>query len=210
MSDIISEVASQSPTAVVPHKNGIVIPETIQSSKDFRDWVASLEPTDRLLEYIEGRIVEKMACNSQASGLTLRLVGFLFNYFQEHPIGFLTGEAAGYQIGNENYIPDIGIILGRKRKDIERRGYNAFTPSIVVEVISADTRTERAELATKVTHYLAAGVVVWIVDEFRLEVMIYEPNSIEPMRLGIDATLRGEPLLPGFQLALRTLFEIDD
>ena len=69
MSDLIHKAASQSPTAVASHKDGTVIPETIQSSKDFRDWVASLEPTDRLLEYIEGRIVEKMACNSQASGL---------------------------------------------------------------------------------------------------------------------------------------------
>ena len=204
MSDLMSEVASQSPTAVAPHKVGIVIPETIQSSKDFRDWVASLEPTDRLLEYIEGRIVEKMACNSQASGLTIELATDINIYVRNTKAGFVTGSDAGYQVGDENYIPDIGVILGRKRRDVTRVGYNPFPPDLAVEVLSSDSKVERETLAAKIKHYIAAGATVWAVDEFKSETMVYYPNG-DVKRYAFDDILHGDPLLPGFQVRLSDL-----
>ena len=52
-------------------------------------------------------------------------------------------------MGDENYIPDIGVILGRKRRDVTRVGYNPFPPDLAVEVLSSDSKVESETLATK-------------------------------------------------------------
>jgi Uma2 family endonuclease len=59
----------------------------------------------------------------------------------------------------------------------------------------------------KAREWLAGGVaVVWVVDPQRRVVEVWRSEN-ERQQLGEGEILTGEPLLPGFQISVRFLFE---
>jgi Uma2 family endonuclease len=60
-------------------------------------------------------------------------------------------------------------------------------------------------LRVKVANYLAAGTLVWIVRPETKIVEVYAPG--QPMRkVGVDGSLDGGDVLPGFSLPVRDIF----
>jgi Uma2 family endonuclease len=49
--------------------------------------------------------------------------------------------------------------------------------------------------------------VVWAINPREQVVEIYRPGQTEPELVTIDGVLSEESLIPGFQIAVRTLFE---
>lgn len=79
-----------------------------------------------------------------------------------------------------------------------------FGPDLAVEVLSKSNR--RGEIERKRNEYFAAGTtLVWEVNPRRQTVSIYT-SPAAGRRLGIDDTLTGDPVLPGFSLPLAELF----
>ena len=76
--------------------------------------------------------------------------------------------------------------------------YNPLAPDLALEVLSPTNTDE--EMRVKIVNYLAAGTVVWVVDPGkRVEVH----RSGQPVQiLGINDTLDGGALLPGFELSV--------
>jgi Uma2 family endonuclease len=78
-------------------------------------------------------------------------------------------------------------------------------PDLAVEVISPTDRAE--DQREKVLEYFRAGVrCVWVVYPKLRLIDVYE----SPTRIQIlteEDTLRGEPVLPGFELTLASLFD---
>jgi Uma2 family endonuclease len=83
-------------------------------------------------------------------------------------------------------------------------GYILGAPDLSVEVMSpGDTIAETKE---KAEMFMAAGtVLVWVVNPRRQTVMVLAPDR-EPMLLGPDDTLTGDPVLPGFSIRVGDLF----
>lgn len=75
-----------------------------------------------------------------------------------------------------------------------------------VEVISdpANLR-EQAQLRLKLRLYLAAGVLLWIVNPFDREVGVHAPNQ-PSLILGEGVLLDGGAVLPGFTLPVKDIF----
>jgi Uma2 family endonuclease len=87
-------------------------------------------------------------------------------------------------------------------------GFASIVPDAVLEVRSPSDN--RREVEEKIQRWLNAGVrIVWELNPKTQVMTIYRPGE-EPRRLGIDDTLTGEDVLPGFTLPLRLLFESDD
>jgi len=61
------------------------------------------------------------------------------------------------------------------------------------------------DLRIKVTNYLAAGTVVWVVDPDKKVVEIHAPGK-RADRLGMKETISGGDVLPGFALAVKEVF----
>ncbi len=82
-----------------------------------------------------------------------------------------------------------------------------IVPTVVIEVVSPTDRYSK--LLRKVADYLDNGVaVVLVVNPRRKTITIYLPDQIDnPRVLGMDDVLTLDNLLPGFQLAVHTLFE---
>ena len=84
-------------------------------------------------------------------------------------------------------------------------GFLRLAPDLAVEVMSpGDTYTEVEE---KVAEYFNAGVrLIWIVIPKTQSIHVYRPSK-EALRLKSDDLLKGEDVLPGFEIKVAELFE---
>jgi Uma2 family endonuclease len=104
--------------------------------------------------------------------------------------------------------PDLAFITRERLAETGvPRGYFRIVPDLAVEVISPNDRY--TEVAEKIAEWLAHGVrLVFVVDPRRQTVDVHRPG--QPLgTLGIDDTLDGEDVVPGWSLAVRDLFDQD-
>src|SRR5207245_2261491 len=94
--------------------------------------------------------------------------------------------------------------LGRLPGERLPGGFSTVAPDLVAEVVSpGDTFYE---INQKVNEYLAAGVrLIWVVNTQAREVIIFRPAG-SPGSVKEGGELDGEDVIPGFRLALKTLF----
>lgn len=162
------------------------------------------ENEGRILELIDGEIVEKMA-SFEPSQIASRINGFAFIFLLSHPIGYLTGEAGGYVMAPGHvYNPDVGFISKARLPDKPEREA-PIPPDFAVEVKSPSDR--KRAMRRKAERYLEFGTkLVWLVFPEEQLVEVYMPDQ-DVMVVGIDGVLDGGTILPGFSLAVRQIFE---
>lgn len=179
-------------------KTPIITPE------QFDAWVLQPENADKAYEFIAGEIVEKMVSNQRSGQIGAKILAFILMYALQNDLGRVTGEQSGYMINGERYIPDIAYMSYARQPIDNDDTYNPLAPDLAVEVLSP-TDTAR-EMRIKVVSYLAAGTVVWVVSPDDETIEIYVPG--EKVRvLGIDDTLDGGTVLPGFSMAVKEIFK---
>lgn len=160
------------------------------------------ENADKVLEFIGGEIVE-VPSNPYSSKLAMRTGRFIGAFVDDNDLGHVTGEAGGYWVSGERYAPDVAFISKARQPELVHEGYNPNAPDLAVEIVSP-TDSER-KLRTKVTNYLAAGTLVWVIYPESKEVEVYAPGK--PMQLfNVDGILDGGHVLPGFKLAVKDIF----
>ncbi|MGL6096173.1 MAG: Uma2 family endonuclease [Fimbriiglobus sp.] len=101
--------------------------------------------------------------------------------------------------------PDVSVIrLGRLPNDRPPRGVISIPPDLAVEVTSPNETV--GELDAKVGDYLSAGVAaVWVLNPDTRSVHVYAPDGTA-RRLTIADELFGDPVIPGFRVAVADLF----
>lgn len=162
------------------------------------------ENADKLFEFIGGEIVE-VPSKPYASKVGYN-VGLPVGFFvKEHKLGHVTGEAGGYIVAGERYAPDVAFISYARQPELAREGYNPNPPDLAIEVeFPTSTQSER-NLRIKLINYLSVGTVVWVIYPETKEVEVYLPGHPAKI-LGLNDTLDGGDVLPGFQLAVRDIF----
>ena len=161
------------------------------------------ENRDRIFELIDGEIVEKMP-SFTPSRIGMNIVFFLKLYLREHDLGYVTGEAGGYIMPGGNVVnPDVGYI-SKTRLPAAPEREAPVPPDLAVEVMSPTDR--KRALRRKAERYLEAGTrVVWLVFPDDQVVEVYVPDE-DVKTVGLDGTLDGDDLLPGFTLTVREVF----
>jgi Uma2 family endonuclease len=174
------------------------------SVEDFERFCDLPENADRLFEFIGGEIVEVMS-RPYASSLVVSVNMYLHQYVDSRKLGYITGKKGGYAISGERYQPDLAFISRLRQPQLPRFGYVPNAPDLVVKVDSpADTAFGR-DLRIKTLNYLAAGTHIWILVPDQQVVEVYIPG--QPVKIiGIDGTLDGGDVLPGFTLAVKDIF----
>jgi Uma2 family endonuclease len=183
----------------------MVAPETHFTVEDFDQFVELDENYDRLFEFMGGEIVE-VPSNAYTSKISSKINYFITHFvIQNNIAGHVTGEAGGYMVSGERYAPDVALISAIKQPELDKRGYNRNPPDLAVEVDFPSTNESRDTLRIKIVNYLAAGTVVWVFVVESKHVEVYIPG--QPVKIiGIDGTLDGGDILPGFTLAVKDIF----
>ena len=162
--------------------------------------------SDRLCELVDGVLVEK-PMGLRESFLAMLIAHYLQTFVLPRRLGMVSGEAGMMKLlPGLIRIPDVAYV----RRDpagpkIAHEAVPAVAPTLAVEVLSA-SNTPR-EMERKIGEYFEAGAeLVWIIDPDARTADIYtSPDA--PQTIGLDGTLRGEPALPGFSLAMKDLFD---
>lgn len=180
----------------------------VTTVQEFDDYIQRDDLGDQLFEFIGGEIVE-VPSNPFASEIA-QIIGFFIRLFlRENRIaGHVTTADGGFMVSKERYAPDVAYISHARQPELARTGYNPNPPELAVEVISDETNVkEQRDLRLKISNYLAAGTIVWVVHPLSQLVEIHRPG--QPVAIiGVDDTLDGGAVLPGFSLAVSEIFSV--
>lgn len=175
------------------------------SAEAFDQFVKQPENADKVLELIAGEVSE-VPSNPYVSMIAGLILTALNLYLRNNPIGQVTGEAGGYTVGGERYAPDVAYISFARQPELARSGYNPNPPELAVEVISdPDNREEQYQLRIKLSNYLAAGVLVWVVNPEAQVVEVHQAGH-SAVIVDVTGTLTGGDVLPGFALTINDIF----
>ncbi len=159
-------------------------------------------------ELVRGRLQRMSPTGGEHGQITVALTYYLTAYVWEHDLGDVFAAETAFVLNpvtRDVRGPDVGFVA-RARLDEVGAGAVPFPPDLAVEVLSPSDILR--EVRAKVADYQQAGVpLVWVVNPRRQTVAVYHPADTAPATLGVDATLDGEEVVPGFTLAVRAVFE---
>lgn len=184
----------------------MAIPTKPMTVEDFDHFVQQPDNADKQFEFIGGEVVEVPSnpyCSYIASRFNRRLAAFV----EDNDLGFVTGEAGGYQVSGERYAPDVAFISNVKQPQLARTGYNPNPPDLAVEIFSPTDSDKR--LSVKVSNYLAAGTMVVVIYPEDHEMVVHRPGQ-PVIVLGPDDTFDAGNVLPGFRVAVKDIIPIDN
>ncbi|MCY3780303.1 MAG: Uma2 family endonuclease [Chloroflexi bacterium] len=165
---------------------------------------------DKRYELIEGEIIAMSPTGVWHGRLVIRLGGYVNSFVEANQLGVVTGDTGYYQPSDRHNLlgPDIAFASMERIAQPKSQEFAPLMPDLAVEIKSpSNTMTE---LRRKADIYLRHGTrLVWII--------IPDSESVEVHRLGaegarqrevigIEGQLSGEEVLPGFRLALSTLY----
>jgi Uma2 family endonuclease len=161
-----------------------------------------------LYEVVNGEIREASPMGVRQSTLAFRLGTFLEIFALPKELGQAAVESL-FHLGDDTpeRRPDVAFVLAERWPfDLESPEGNAWpvVPDLAVEVISPSNTYD--EIRQKMHEYFRAGVrVVWVVSTVYREIEVFDPAGHYQL-LTMDDVLKGDPVLPGFELPLRKLF----
>jgi len=175
----------------------------LYSLVEFEALLNQPENSNRLLELIDGKLVEKMP--TQQHGLVASNINReLGNYAIKHKNGRPGIEVRHRAIDDDrnSRLPDVSFTCANVR--LIDQGSVTGMPDLAVEIKSpADTITQMRETAA---YYLANGSrLVWLVYPNLRMVEVYRPNADVEI-LDAQQVLVGHDVLPGFALSVADVF----
>jgi len=173
----------------------------------FEEFIERPENADRLLELINGEIVEKAP--TEEHGL---IVGNIYAplrvFVKPRKLGRVTIEGL-HRLPDDDLnavLPDVSF-RSNLESPVVRRGAIPVMPDLAVEVQSPSQSEDF--LVEKAAYYLANGTrMVWLVFPTRRVVEVHLPGG-EIKTLTEADTLSGGDVLPGFELAVRDIFDLE-
>lgn len=180
-------------------------PTQLYTVEAFEQMLSQPENQDRLLELIEGEIVEKMTTELHGA-IALKIGARILFHIETHQLGGRAVTEVSHKGDEYNVrIPDVAYTRPERLLPITTRGSVPQLPDLAVEIKSPnDTYKQMRE---KADYYLQNGVqLVWLVFPEKQIVEIYTPDAEDV--LTVDDTLTGGDILPGFSLPIKHIFDV--
>jgi Uma2 family endonuclease len=159
-------------------------------------------------ELVDGKLVKKPMPNHEHTniGWALCLAYALFD--RQEQFGRMRPEAQVNLGPNDEPIPDVAY-WAAARMPARNLTNAAPYPDLVAEIWSPHDLEHPRKAREKIRCYLQAGVrLVWVINPPNKTVEVYHPGHANPVQvLGLDDELSGEEVIPGFKVAVKTLFE---
>ena len=182
----------------------MVLLEKLYTADEFFEIVQLPENDEKRLELDDGEIIE-MAASSPANTVIAARIGYFLNAFViPNNLGYVTGADGGFLLSERRVRQPDAAFISKDRVPKLPKHFN-IAPDLAVAVVSQDE-----DVFKKANEYLRAGTrLVWAVygDEQRVYVMrLAENGSIYSTPHGVDDTLDGGDVLPGFTLPVQDIF----
>lgn len=161
-------------------------------------------------ELVNGQLKE-LNVSAKSSRVGGRLYRYLDEFCDGHPGWAFPAETSFRCFRDEPERirkPDVAFIAVDRitHEQYDSEGYLSVCPDIVAEVVSPNDLY--AEVSAKRREWLQAGVrLVWVIDPDEPSVHVYPPDGSVSLLHAAD-TLRGDPVLPGFAVAVADLFRV--
>ncbi len=159
-------------------------------------------------ELVRGELIRMTPAGSEHGSIIVNITIPLGAFVSRAGLGRVFGAETGFHIGHDPdtvRAPDVAFVASDRLPSPLPKGFFPGPPDLAVEVVSPDDRDSK--VLAKVQNWLDAGCrVVWLVDPRRQTVQVYQGRS-QAKVLRLSDTLSGEPLLPGFLLAVAEVFK---
>lgn len=160
----------------------------------------------RLCELVDGVLVEK-PMKFRESVLAALLIQYLGGFVRQHDLGIVAGADGAIRLmPGVVRVPDACFLSWNRLpgRRLPEKPIPDLVPDLVVEVLSEGNT--RREIERKLSEYFAAGVrLAWSIDPNARTAEVFTAAD-QSSRLDREQSLHGGDVLPGFVLALRTLF----
>ena len=185
-----------------------IVMDPLPGTATDRDLLRLLERDRRLVELIDGTLLEKPVGHKE-SWIAMRLALALGNFISPRRLGYLTGESGPLRMKSGRVrLPDITFVSVDDVPGgvVPDEPIPELPPTLAVEVISESNTAE--EMRLKTNEYFDSGArLVWLVYPETKTVAVFEAASPEPARVLTEAdTLEGGPALPGFNIPVADIF----
>ena len=158
------------------------------------------------LEYVDGRVVAKVSPKLKHSAIQMELGTTLNDFAIPRGLGQAFPELR-CTFDGRSIVPDLVFLLEehiRVDQDGEFVDDVLTPPDLHVEIISPKQGVTEAD--EKLRHSTAHGCALGLlVHPHRKTVDVYRPG-LDPVCLGLEGILEGEPVLPGFRLPVAEVF----
>jgi Uma2 family endonuclease len=171
--------------------------------------LAKMPENDKFTELVNGVIIrlqpEGFAHGVLSSGISYEISAFVH---EQNVSGYALGFGAGYILSrNPDTVrtTDVAFISKSKLPDGLTGFFFPTAPDLAIEIVSPDDKA--SVLQEKLGQFLRAGTqLVWVFYPKTRTVEVHTPKGSHTV--GVDAILDGDPVLPGFKLAVRDVFAV--
>lgn len=171
---------------------------------EFECLLALPENADRLLELIDGEVVEKMPTEEHGI-IAGNIIFALRGYVQQHQSGRV-GTEVRHRMPSDNFnsrLPDVSYSTARR--PVITKGSVPEMADLAVEIQSPNDSVKQMRVAA--AYYVEHGAqLVWLVyPSKRIVEVLYADGEADIFRDG--EVLSGEAVLPGFTLPVADIFD---
>ena len=159
-------------------------------------------------ELIEGELKKMAPAGFEHGNLAMEFAAELRNFVKLNKLGKVYAAETGFKLSSKPdtvRAPDAAFISQARLDEVGPvQGYWPGAPDLVAEVVSPhDLYTEVSE---KVAEWLKAGCQMVVVVNPRTEQMLVHAPGADVKVLGVEDTLEGGDVVPGWQLSIGELF----
>jgi Uma2 family endonuclease len=161
-------------------------------------------------ELIEGRLIEMSPAGEAHGGLANEIAFLITAFVKPKKLGRVVAAETGFQLGkNPDTViaPDVAFTSKARLKPFTNK-FSTVAPDLMVEVESPGNSQD--ELHQMVVDYFKAGTrLAWFFYPKSRVVYVYRsPNEVSIF--GVDDTLDGGDVLPGFSAQVKDIFAVLD
>ena len=187
----------------------MAIQEKTVSAEDFLALADLPEYQDRVLELVEGELVEMPKPTLRHGIITMRLAVRIANYVNDNELGEVFAAETGFALERKpqgrDTVRGVDIPFVSKARLPDHLDYTWYEtgPDLAVEVISPSNKA--GDIHLKVMQLFEAGTrLVWLVYPDSRTVVARTADSV--ITLHEDDTLSGGDVLPGFAIRVGDIF----
>lgn len=182
----------------------MLVAKKFYTFQEYEAFINLPENSDRLFELINGEIVEKVPTQEHGV-ITVNIATDFKIYSRQNQFGRVAVEVL-HRDPDDNHNgrqPDISFYVDASDPLVDE-GAMPRMPDLAVEIQSPSDSIKK--IREKATYLIEHGTrMVWLVYPAKQLIEVVTPDDVEFYTMG--DTISGEPVLPGFTMKVRDVFE---